>query len=270
MKERYNKQVFYKGKIGAWDAIKSAVKWLFTGSGTEERQDAMADRAYKYYPAAKTNITTETTTPLFSFSDGHVGNAVRFNANTEDATKAAGYSDDDENAESALFIARLSTLYQMSDQRVDNYLATTTSSGCLDPKQFYSKKNSVSALKATVNISESDSSRVVTRLFKLNPEDYKTKHDRVMFIAKIISGLGSLIFMGTPVGAVLFAIYTASLIESAVADNQYENTSAFAKNKYYEAKAEMFNKMFGVENEVIKITRVSENFIDSFMEGMLS
>ena len=284
-KERYKEQEFVRGTVGAIDAIANVgraignfFRWL--GNKPQKppfiRQDAYGIKAYKYYTLAKTKFTTSGTTPMFSFSDGHAGNALSFGAgaNENGNPKANKYYDD---LDGNNILALLASFYQSSSSRKDNYFATCTGSGCLSPEEFYNGKNNVASLNAIVDISTDEDSRLATKKFDLNPEDYKTKHDRVTevitAIGTAIGTIGAIVINFTPVGWVSTAVGVIAIVAvsagalSAIERASSDITKLFntevMKGELVNQKAELFGQMFKVKNGVITFNRLSESTIDS-------
>ena len=282
LKEQYQEQKFVKGRVGAIDAIadfgSSLWNWV-TGKGfkstIEERQDAYGVRAYSYYPAAKGGFTAEGNSPMFSFSDGHIANALSFNASEETPMQVyKGLTDD---IDSPIFASLVASIYQMSSNRKGNYFATTTSSATLTNVEFYNNSNNkTTAVKSNVSLYTGEDTRLPTKFYELDPEDYKTKHDRVTMIvaiiAEVVGIIGCIVAMCTPVGwiataativaGVAVAVAYAALIERVSSEVTLALNEEAMKDILMQSRAAVYSRSYVLKDGLITFNRVPDKDID--------
>jgi hypothetical protein len=290
LKEQYQEQKFVKGRVGAIDAIadfgSSLWNWV-TGKGfkstIEERQDAYGVRAYSYYPAAKGGFTAEGNSPMFSFSDGHIANALSFNASEE--TPMQVYTGLTDNLNDPAFTASVASIYQMSASRKGNYFATTTSSATLTNGEFYNNStNKTTAVKSSISIYTGEDTRLPTKFYELDPEDYKTKHDRVTMIvaiiAEVVGIIGCIVAMCTPVGwiataativaGVAVAVTYAALIERVSSEVTLALNKEAMKDVLMKARANIYALAYVLNDGIIEFHRVPEKDIDDQVKEALN
>jgi len=286
IKAQYQVQNFVRGRVGAIDAIGAFFKKLFTGSDPEPREDAFAHKAYKYYALTKTRMTYAGESPMQTFSDGHVGNALSFNAN--EALSGDFYFDicDDLPSEKSSedLCALMASFYQMSSSRTDNYFSTSVRSGSLGMDEFYGQNGGVQSMIIDVGVYTGGLTRLTVRLFAENPESYKTKHDRVtewISIVGTILGTIGVIFLAVsnPAGwiataisittAVALSVGTAATIERVSSDVSATLNKDYMKGAILERRAYMYEKMFTIKDEKIHLSRIPESDINADIEAMM-
>ena len=282
LKEQYQEQRFVAGRVGALDAIadfgSSLWNWV-TGKGwkstIEERQDAYGHQAYRYYPAAKGLFSGVGGTPMLSFSDGHIANALSFNASEQ--TPMQLFTGITDNLDDPAFAPSVASIYQMSANRKGNYFATTTSSASLRTSEFYNySTNSVSSISSNISIYTGEDTRLAIQFYDLDPEDYKTKHDRVTEIIAIagavLAGILAVAAHFTPIGwladafaiiaVVSVSVASASLVERVSSDvTKALNTEAM-KDVLRKARAHIYSLAFIPKDGVFEFNRVREDLID--------